>query len=71
MSSSSPSPPGGPARAAAGCLSGMVKLVNSAMSAMIAITDSDERSALMRAFAFSSTISSAVALGTFALSRAA
>jgi len=55
----------------AGWVSGMLIVENSAIRAMIAMTDSDERSASIRAFAFSLTISSAVALGTPALSRAA
>src|SRR5206468_3013337 len=57
--------------AATGWAVGMLRLANRAISAIRAITDSDERSASIRALAFSLTTSSVVALGTPALSSAA
>src|SRR5262249_1000445 len=58
-------------RALAGCAVGIVRPKNSAISAITAITESDDRSASSRAVLFSLTISSAVCLGTPALSSAA
>ena len=54
-----------------GCRVGIRRLTNSAISAMMASTDRDARSPSMRAFAFSSTMASAVFGGTPALSSAA
>src|SRR5205085_8825477 len=58
------------AGAEAGCLVGIRRLKGSAIRAMIAITDSDERNPSRRAVVFSATMASAVFVGTPALSSA-
>jgi hypothetical protein len=53
-----------------GCWVGIRRVNGSAIKAMTAITESDERNPSMRAVAFSATIASAVLVGTPAVSSA-
>jgi len=62
---------GSPSGLADGWRTGIRRVVNSAIRAMTASTDNDERSPAMRASAFSVTMASAVLGATPALSSAA